>query len=87
MSPEELQEAILKIPEGYSEVFYDSRKYGISKTVFNQHKSLKVYAQELGGSNFISFNYYLLQSKQVLKPCEMPENKVIHFLENLSYLK
>ena len=87
MSPKEVHEAILKIPEGYSEVHYCNKKYGVTKDIFNQQKSCKVYAEELGSTNFISFNYYQLSSRSVLKPCEMPESNVIKFLENTFHSK
>jgi len=45
-------------------------------------KSYKVYASALGGNNFISLNYYCTREREILKPCEMPAKKVIHFLEN-----
>jgi len=75
-------ERISKLPEGYSEVVYKTRKYSVSKTIFNKGKSLKVYAEELGGSDFISFNYYRTLTSNPLKPCEMPEHKVLDFLKN-----
>jgi len=77
---------IKRLPEGYSEVFYDKIKYGITKLVFNNEKSFKIYAKELKGTDFISLNYYITKSDQLLKPCEMPEQKVIDFLKNLELL-
>lgn len=73
---------IKKLPLGYSEVFYKNAKYGVTKSEFNQGNSYKVYASELGGNNFISLNYYCTSRDEILKPCEMPKAKVIHFLEN-----
>lgn len=75
--------ALKELPEGYAEVLYGGNTYGITKTLFNKGKSLKVYAKELGGRNFISLNYYMLSNKHVLKPCEMSEEKVIRFLQNM----
>ncbi len=73
---------IENIPEGYSEVRYNNKKYSIVKETFNDQKSFKIYAEELGGQDFISLNYYRTLSKDLLKPCEMPKEKVIHFLNN-----
>lgn len=78
---------IQNIPIGYSEVNYQSKKYGITKSEFNQGKSYKIYAEELGGNDFISLNYYITSNGERLKPCEMPEQKVIHFLTNLKKQK
>jgi peptide-methionine (S)-S-oxide reductase len=79
-----LKTLIDKIGKGYSEGIFDDKKYGITKTVFNNGNSLKIYAEELGGNDFISLNYYITKSKGLLKPCEMSEQKVIDFLQNVT---
>ncbi len=73
---------IQNIPEEYSEVQYNHKKYSIVKETFNNGQSYKIYAEELGGKDFISLNYYRMSHENVLKPCEMPKEKVIHFLNN-----
>jgi len=77
-----LLQRIQQLPTGYSEVLYEHVKYGVIKSEFNQGNSYKIYASALGGNNFISLNYYCTSQREVLKPCEMPTAKVIHFLEN-----
>jgi len=77
-----LLEKIKTLPIGYSEVMYNNRKYGVTRVDFNKGKSYKIYAEELGGTDFISLNYYSTNNKESLKPCEMPEVKVIDFLNN-----
>ena len=77
---------INKIPIGYTKGIYKDRTYGIEKTVFNKGRSIKIYAKELGGNNFISLNYYITDQKSHLKPCEMPEEKVIDFLKNVNVI-
>ncbi len=74
---------IEKIPEGYSRGIYKHKKYGITKTSFNDGDSFKIYGEELGGTDFISLNYYITKKKELIKPCEMPAQKVRHFLENV----
>ncbi|WP_136480279.1 peptide methionine sulfoxide reductase [Cognatitamlana onchidii] len=76
---------IENIPEGYSEGFYEGVKYGITKSVFNNSKSFKIYAKELQGTNFISLNFYITAKKEFLKPCEMTEQKVIAFLKHIKF--
>ena len=76
-------EFINRIPLGYSVGIYKDKKYGITKSIFNNGKSIKVYAEELGGNDFISLNYYITDKKEWLKPCEMPEQKVIDFLKGV----
>ncbi|WP_149276245.1 peptide methionine sulfoxide reductase [Pareuzebyella sediminis] len=72
-----------RIAEGYSEGLYHGKKFGIVKSVFNNGKSSKVYAKELGGNNFISLNYYITKNNHKLKPCEMSDEKVINFLRHV----
>jgi hypothetical protein len=77
---------IRKIPEGYSEGLLNTTKYSIIKSTFNNGKSFKIFGRELQGKNFISLNYYITSKKEFLKPCEMPKEKVIHFLKNIQLL-
>lgn len=46
-----------------------------------QGRLIKLYAEELGGNDFVSLNYYETATAPRLKPCEMPEQKVIGFIE------
>lgn len=81
-----LLEKIQKLPIGYSEGLYKGEKYGITRTDFNNGKSIKVYAKSLRGTDFISLNYYITSKDELLKPCEMPEKKVIDFLKKVKKL-
>lgn len=74
-----------ELKEGYQEVFYQNRRYGLSKSVFTGGKSFKVFAKDLGGTDFISCNVYATKSGTRLKPCEMPEKKVVDFLEQFEF--
>jgi hypothetical protein len=73
-------ERIRTLPIGYSEVLYQGRKYGVTRTDFNKGNSIKIYAEELGGNDHISLNYYITKKAESLMPCEMPELKVLDFL-------
>ncbi len=75
-------QGIKDLPEGYSVLEYNGKRYGVSRKDFNDGKSIKVYAEELGGTQFISFNFYSTTHSNLLKPCEMPEKEVINFLKN-----
>ncbi|BAO56029.1 hypothetical protein [Nonlabens marinus] len=77
-----MHERLLLLKQGYQVVLYRNKKYGTTRTDFNNGKSIKLYAEELGGTDFISLNYYRLDSGGVCKPCEMPEEKVLDFLRN-----
>lgn len=73
------------LEEGYQEVYFRKQRYSLTKSTFNQGKSIKVFAKDLGGNNFISCNVYEIQSGHLLKPCEMPREKVIEFLESFEF--
>jgi hypothetical protein len=82
----ELLEKIKQLPLGYSEVMYKDKKYGVTRADFNTGNSIKIYAEELGGKDFISLNYYITSTSESLKPCEMSKEKVIHFIKNIKLL-
>ena len=82
-----------KIPEGYSEGINKSKKFSITKKIFNSGNSMKVFAQELGGNDAfvflnvvkdVSLNYYITNQKEWLKPCEMDAKKVLDFLKHVT---
>ncbi|BDS06251.1 hypothetical protein NT6N_12910 [Oceaniferula spumae] len=83
MKSESIRNLIHRIPDGYSVGFYFGVKYSISKKTYNAGRSYKIYAEELGGNDFISLNYYQSASGDHLKPCEMPTEKVIVFLTDV----
>ena len=80
MASPALKQIIQELPDGYSEVLYRESRYGMTVERFNEGKSVKIYAEELNGTEFISLNLYTSSSRDHLKPCEMQEEKVIHFL-------
>ena len=63
---------------------YEGRRYRVSKTQMSHGRSQKLEAEELGGPDYISFNLYRLATGQaLLKPCEMPAEKVVAFVMGL----
>jgi len=76
---------ILSIPDSYSQGMYRGRRYGISRITFNQGQSFKIYAEELGGNDVVSLNFYILK-QEILRPCEMPVDKVVDFLRKVVIL-
>ncbi len=68
------------LPEGWSEVAYAGRRWGLTKTTRTGGRSSSVYAEELGGTDVVSANVYRTAAGDVLKPCEMPAAKVLDFL-------
>ena len=74
-------EAFDLLPVGGYGGSYEGRRYRITKAQMSNGRSQKLEAEELGGPDYISFNLYRLASGQaLLKPCEMPEEKVVRFV-------
>jgi peptide-methionine (S)-S-oxide reductase len=69
-----------RLPVGWSTVEYAGRRYGVTRSVATGGRSEKVLAEALDGSDLVSANLYRLTSENVLRPCEMPEQKVLDFL-------
>ncbi|WP_276165265.1 peptide methionine sulfoxide reductase [Zobellia alginiliquefaciens] len=80
-----LLQRIRKLPVGYCQVVYNEKRYGVTRSDFNNGNSHKVYAEELGGNDFISLNYYVTSTLENLKPCEMPLKKVENFLNGFQF--
>jgi hypothetical protein len=60
---------------------YEGRRYRIVKSQFAAARSQKLEAEELGGPDTISLNLYRLATGEaLLKPCEMPAEKVRDFV-------
>lgn len=72
------------LKNGTLEVIFEHKKYLLSKQTSQDSKRITVYADEVGGTDFISFNMYKLKSGWTLKPCEMPVEKVTKFIIGLT---
>ena len=70
------------IPEGTGRGSAGGRRYVVTRSQFNGGRSTKLVAEELGGTDYISLNFYRLDSGARLFPCEMPAEKVIGFLRD-----
>lgn len=67
-------------PEGYSERIFRGESYGVTKRTFNRGRSLKLYAEHLGGRDYVSCNLYITSRTELIKPCEMEMEKVLEFV-------
>ena len=73
---------LLSLKDGAYDVIYENKRYLLRKETLLDGRLIKAYAEELGGNDFISLNYYPETLNGLLKPCEMPEEKVIAFINN-----
>ena len=74
-------ERLRNFPEGASECRYREKKYLMRKETRLDGRLIKLYSEELGGRDFVSLNCYIVKGKTLLKPCEMPAEKVMDFIE------
>ncbi len=77
---------LLALPDGANDVMYLGKRYLLRKETLLEGKLLKVYAEELGGNDVVSGNYYPSMKDGLLKPCEMSDKKVIDFILNIYIL-
>ena len=68
------------VPEGWTRVLYEGRPYGLTRRTWAGGRSINVLAEELGGSDVVSANIHRTATAHHLRPCEMPEAKVVDFL-------
>lgn len=78
--PDDVAACLDAIPMGANIGRYGGRRYLVTRSKFATGKSQKLVAQELGGPDYISLNFYTLKDGPRLYPCEMPAEKVISFL-------
>ncbi len=83
----EFVEAYSVLPIGDFYGRYNNRRYIATRTESEDGKRGWIYAHEMGGNDFISFNFYRLSNSNRLKPCEMPAEKVISFILGLEVEK
>jgi hypothetical protein len=68
-------------PLGWFTAAYQGRRYGVTRSVHAAGRSMKLFAQELGGPDRISLNLFAPPTgTPTLKPCEMPLDKVTAFV-------
>lgn len=71
------------LPTGSFRATYEGRAYVVCKQALAGGRAQKLVAEELGGGDYISLNLYRLEAGALLKPCEMPEEKVVDFVMGL----
>ena len=73
--------ALDALPSGYSVVHYKGARWGITVQHLSGGRQTKLFGEDLGGNDYVSFNLYRTTSgKVLLKPCEMPAQKVVDFV-------
>ena len=81
-APNGFAEHLRAIPVGLSHGRLGKVKWTATRSEFNAGRSIKLVAEALDRSDYISLNFYDLESGAQLAPCEMPHAKVISFVQN-----
>jgi hypothetical protein len=77
-----LIEQVENLPLGLSFGTFNGRRYSISSEISSGRRRIKFFGENLGGTDFVSFNAYKTASKGwTLKPCEMSSQKIFEFIE------
>lgn len=75
------ERALCRFADGYSQGVFDGRRWGVTVGRSPDQKRIWVYAEDLAGTDIVSFNLYRLEnSGTALKPCEMSSEKVVAFV-------
>ena len=85
MNKTEFYKKIKVLPNGSNNVYYKEKRYLLTKQTLLGEKLIKIYAEELGGNDVVSGNYYPTIKQGTLKPCEMSDKKVIDFVLNSKF--
>jgi hypothetical protein len=82
MRKNDFENALDKLPAGYSKGDYAGRRYGVTLHRSRDGRRVSLFARQLAGHDIVSFNLYKLSSGiSTLKPCEMPSKKVVAFVK------
>lgn len=79
---DDLAELFERLPPGWSLMTYAGWRWGVTRSVQAGGRTESVYAERLGGPGVVSANLYRLAEGPVLKPCEMPAERVLAFLRD-----
>ena len=76
----ELDSLIGAIPEGWTRVQVAGQGWGITRTTRAGGKTISFDAQRLGNKEQLGANVWVTSEGSILRPCEVPEEKVMQFL-------
>ena len=72
--------ALNALETGHHTGYFNGRRYGVTIERPVDARVTKLFAEELGGSDFVSLNLFRVgEDQEILKPCEMASEKVIDF--------
>ncbi|GEL26105.1 hypothetical protein PSU4_50590 [Pseudonocardia sulfidoxydans NBRC 16205] len=77
---DELNRLVGAIPEGWSRAEIDGHGWAVTRTTRAGGKTIAVEAEQLGTDERFGANVWVTSEGAVLRPCEVPEEKVMRFL-------
>lgn len=77
---DELDSLIRAIPEGWSRTQIDGHSWAVTRTTRAGGKVISVDAEQLGTAEQFGANVWFTSDGAILRPCEVPEEKVMQFL-------
>lgn len=87
MNETEFYLKLLQLDNGCYSVYFNKKRYLLTKQTLLSGKLIKLYAYEAGGNDIVSSNYYVTVKNGTLKPCEMSPEKVIDFVLGMEVVK
>ena len=79
---QELDALIAAIPEGWTRVRIAGHVWGITRTTRAGGRVISFDAERLGDNEYLGANVWMLSEGSVLKPCEVPAEKVMQVLRD-----
>lgn len=77
---QELDALIGAIPEGWSRAQIAGQSWGVTRTTRAGGRAISFDAERLGDTEQLGANVWITSEGAVLRPCEVPEEKVMQFL-------
>jgi hypothetical protein len=82
----DFERTLAAFPEGYVEGYFHGRRWGSTVKRSDDGRRVWLFAEELGGSEIVSFNLYVVSGRRTaLKPCEMSSQKVVDFVVGFQF--
>lgn len=78
--PSDFEQMFAQFPVGYIEGQYEGKTWGAVVKRSADGRRAWLFAEELGGTDIVSFNLYRRTGRVFLKPCEMSSTKVVRFV-------
>jgi hypothetical protein len=79
----ELAALVERVPLGWTRILVAGEPWGVTRLEHGGGRSVTIEAERLGGAGFVSANVWRTASGTLLRPCEMPAERVLDFLRAL----